>query len=591
MKYTQRSLKTVSDHTVGGRYRIVRQLGVGGFSQTFLAADTQLPGQPLCVVKQLKPQLRNLEQWSIAKRLFDTEAQVLYQLGHHDQIPRLFAHFEDYQEFYLVQELVEGESLQELFIPEQPWTEQRVIVLLKDILQILVFIHEQNVIHRDVKPSNIICRKQDGRAILIDFGAVKQMSDLLLNATDGQMMTISIGTQGYVPTEQLSGTPRFNSDIYAVGIIGIQLLTGTRPHLLEREPQTNEILWRARPTDPLGTSGQVSSELAAILDRMVCYHFRDRYQRATEPLQALEELLQQRSDVISSVEFAALATESAIAWNKLNPSVGQSLPSPPVTVAAPLPAAAVEPAIAPTSFDMAPEWMTLNTDIVAKSAAATGMTASQPSLLQAVMPQIRSTFHTASQRLPHLKQQNSNVWRMSIIGGLSLVAIASLTYPFSQFNAPDVPPLAQIKPTITPILPSLPCREPSPPTLPSREADYEYPDGTRYYGSIAKGRPTDGRALMVFATGNRYDGELKGEKRMGCGTYTFANGKRYIGQFQNDRFEGQGIWMLQNGDRYIGSFQNNRCQGQGTFVFANGSSKRGVWQDGKLINGNLSCNR
>ena len=87
--------------------------------------------------------MSNLERWSIAKRLFDTEAQVLYQLGHHDQIPRLFAHFEDQQESYLVQELVEGESLQELFSPEQPWTEPRVIVLLKDILQILVFIHEK----------------------------------------------------------------------------------------------------------------------------------------------------------------------------------------------------------------------------------------------------------------------------------------------------------------------------------------------------------------------------------------------------------------------------------------------------------------
>ena len=591
MKYNQRSLKTVPGHTVGGRYRIVRQLGVGGFSQTFLAEDTQLPGHPLCVVKQLQPQVSNLERWSIAKRLFDTEAQVLYQLGHHDQIPRLFAHFEDQQEFYLVQELVEGESLQELFSPEQPWTEPRVIVLLKDILQILVFIHEQNVIHRDMKPSNIICRQQDGRAMLIDFGAVKQMNAPLLDAADGQMMTISIGTQGYVPTEQLSGSPRFNSDIYAVGIIGIQILTGIRPHLLEREAQTNEILWRDRPTDPLGISVQVSSELAAILDRMVCYHFRDRYQRATEPLQALEELLQHRGDVIPSVEFAALAAESAIAWNKLNQSFGKPLPSPSVTAPAnPLPAVAVtvEAAIAPTSFDVAPDWTTLNTNIVARSAAASGMTDDQPPLLQAATTQIRSTFHRASKRLPRLWEQNPNIWRMGIIGGLSLVAIASLTYPFSRVRIPDVPRLAQVAPIS---LPSLPCREPSPPTLPSREADYEYPDGTRYYGAIAKGRPTDGRVLMVFPTGNRYDGELKGEKRMGCGTYTFANGKRYMGQFQNDRFEGQGIWVLQNGDRYIGSFQNNRCQGQGIFVFANGSSKRGVWQDGKLIDGNLSCNR
>ncbi len=600
-------LKTVPGHTVGGRYRIVRQLGVGGFSQTFLAEDTQLPSHPLCVVKQLKPQVRNLERWSIAKRLFDTEAQVLYQLGNHDQIPRLYAHFEEHQEFYLVQELVEGESLQKLFIPEQPWTEQRVIVLLKDILQILIFIHDQNVIHRDMKPSNIICRQRDGRAMLIDFGAVKQVSAPSLDAADGQMMTISIGTQGYVPTEQLSGSPRFNSDIYAVGIMGIQVLTGIRPHLLEREVQTNEIIWRNRPTDPPGTSVQISPELATILDRMVCYHFRDRYQTAAEPLQALEELLQQRNDVVPALEFAALASESAIAWNKLNQSFEQSLASPPLLahpespLAVAVTDAAIAPtsfegianaAIAPTSFKVAPELMTLKTNIVARSAVRE-LPASRPPLLQAAMAQVRSTLHTASQKIPHPSEWNSNIWRVGILGGLSIAAIVSLSYPSNRLKGLSIiPRSAQVTPTTTPIsLPSLPCREPSPPPLPSREADYEYPDGTRYYGSVAQGRPTDGRVLMVFPTGNRYDGDLKGEKRTGCGTYTFASGKRYVGQFQNDRFEGQGTWILQNGDRYIGSFQNNRCQGQGTFVFANGSSRRGVWQDGSLIDGNLSCNR
>lgn len=580
-------------HTVGGRYRIVRQLGVGGFSQTFLAEDTQLPGHPLCVVKQLKPQVDSLERWSIAKRLFSTEAHVLYKLGHHDQIPRLFAHFEDHQEFYLVQELVEGESLQELLTPEQPWTEQRTIVLLRDILQILVFTHEQNVIHRDIKPSNIICRGQDGRAMLIDFGAVKQVGTSLIDATDKQMVTISIGTQGYVPVEQLSGSPRFNSDIYAVGMVGIQILTGIRPHLLEREVQRNEIIWRDRQTDSSGAAVQVSPELATILDRMVCYHFRDRYQMATEPLQALEELLQQRTDVVPSVEFAALAAESAIAWDKLNRSFEQSLSSPSVTAHAdPSVAATVasDAAIAPTSFETAPELMTSKTDVVARSAAS-GLMAFRPSLLQTVITQIRSTFHPASQKLQHQLGGNPNIWRMGIVGGLSIVAIAMI-YHFNRLKILNIPYSAQVAPTVTPIaLPSLPCREPSLPTLPSRGADYEYPDGTRYYGSMAKGRPVDGRVLMVFPSGNRYDGELKEGKRRGCGTYTFASGKRYVGQFQNDRFEGQGIWTLQNGDRYIGRFQNNRCQGQGTFVFANGSSKRGTWQDGKLIDGNLSCNR
>lgn len=592
MNYTQRSPKPILGHIVGGRYRVVRELGIGGFSQTFLAEDTQLPGFPRCVVKQLKPQVDNLERWAIAKRLFSTEAQVLYQLGYHDQIPRLLAHFEDHQEFYLVQELVEGESLQELLIPEQPWTEQRVIVLLRDILQILVFVHEQNVIHRDVKPSNIICRQQDGRAMLIDFGAVKQVSAPLLDTINGQMMTISIGTQGYVPTEQLSGNPRFNSDIYAVGIIGIQILTGIRPHLLEREVQTNEIIWRDRKTNPSGTAVQVSPELAAILDRMVCYHFRDRYQMATEPLQALEELLQQRSDIIPTVEFAAIASESAIAWDKMERSFEQSSsPSTVMPQGKRLIAVSVDSdiAIAPTSFGIDPELTTTKTNIVAKSATR-DLTAFQLPLLPAI-PQIRSTFHASFRRLRPQLWWHPNIWRMGIIGGLGIAAIAFLTHQY-LLKIVNVPRLAQVAPTITPLsLPPLPCQEPSPPVLPSREADYKYPNGTRYYGLMAKGRPADGQVTMVFPSGNRYDGELQGEKRTGCGTYTFASGKQYIGQFKNDRFEGQGMWILQNGDRYVGSFQNNRCQGQGIFIFANGSSKRGMWQDGRLINSDLSCNR
>lgn len=574
---------------------------MGGFSQTFLAQDIQLPGDPRCVVKQLKPQLRNLERWAIAKRLFDTEAKVLYQLGHHDQIPRLFAHFEDHQEFYLVQELVEGESLQELFIPDQPWTEQRVIVLLKDILQILVFVHEQNVIHRDVKPSNIICRKQDGRVMLIDFGAVKQVSAPVLDAADGQMMTISIGTQGYVPTEQLSGSPRFSSDIYAVGIIGIQVLTGVHPHLLKREGQTNEIIWRAPKTESSETAAvQISPELATILDRMVCYHFRDRYQMATEPLQALEELLQRRSDIAPTAEFAALASESAVAWDKMEQSFDQSsslstvMPQGKRSIAA---SSDHEVAIAPTSFETAPELGTAKTQVVARSAAR--VPAFQPPSPQA-FTDIRSVFHASFQKLRPPLQWHPNIWRIGSIGGLGIAAIATLPYQFSLLKMLTTPRSVQVTPTVTPrvtptatpiSLPLLPCREPSLPALPSKGWDYKYPNGTRYLGPMAKGRPADGRVLMVFSSGNRYDGEIQGGQRTGCGTYTFANGKRYIGQFKNDRFEGQGKWILQNGDRYVGSFRSNRCQGQGIFIFANGSSKRGMWQDGDLVDGDLSCNR
>ncbi|NEQ21958.1 MAG: tetratricopeptide repeat protein [Microcoleus sp. SIO2G3] len=274
---------TDPDKPLGGRYKIVSELGAGGFGQTFLAEDLHLPGHPRCVVKQLKPQVSDTAGLQTARRLFDIEAQVLYQLGNHDQIPRLLAHFEDNQEFYLAQELIEGEPLTQEFVGGTPWPEERVIALLQDLLQVLAFVHQQHVIHRDIKPSNLIRRKHDRKIVLIDFGAVKQASTQVVNPQSGQTKTISIGTQGYTPKEQLGGNPRFSSDVYAVGIIGIQALTGIHPRRLQENPQTGEIEWRNH-------AKQVSPELAVILDQMVRYDFRVRYPTATEALEALRNL-------------------------------------------------------------------------------------------------------------------------------------------------------------------------------------------------------------------------------------------------------------------------------------------------------------
>lgn len=278
-----RSSSITSDRPLGGRYKVLSQLGVGGFGRTFLAEDLHLPGNPQCVVKQLKPQVTSDDTMQTARRCFNTEAEVLYQLGNHDQIPRLLAHFEDQQEFYLALEFVEGEPLTQELTDGQPWPESRVIAMLKDVLEILVFVHEQKVIHRDLKPSNLIRRKHDGRIVLIDFGAVKQVSRQNFDEETGlTTLTISIGTQGYMPNEQLAGRPRFSSDLYALGIIGIQALTGTAPKYLG-EDADGEVDWFYR-------AAKTSPELVEVLNRMVRYDFRERYQSAVEAIAALEHL-------------------------------------------------------------------------------------------------------------------------------------------------------------------------------------------------------------------------------------------------------------------------------------------------------------
>lgn len=269
-------MNTIIGQKLSGRYQILKQIGGGGFSVTFLAQDMQRPGNPECVVKQFKPMSTSPNVLREAKRLFDKEAETLETLGNHDKIPRLLAHFEENQEFYLVQEYIEGHDLSKEIFSGKKLSEPYVLQLLQHILEILIFVHQQGVIHRDIKPHNII-RRTDGKIVLIDFGAVKQVS------TQGQKTkTVVVGTFGYMPSEQSHGHPDFYSDIYAVGIIGIQALTGIIPEQLPKDTNTGEIVWR--------NQAEVSPELADILDKMVRYHFRHRYQSAAETLQAFSPI-------------------------------------------------------------------------------------------------------------------------------------------------------------------------------------------------------------------------------------------------------------------------------------------------------------
>ncbi|WP_009631052.1 serine/threonine-protein kinase [Synechocystis sp. PCC 7509] len=269
---------------LGGRYCVVKTLGSGGFSKTYVAQDTHRPGNPQCVVKHLQPANTNKSFLESARRLFNCEAETLEKLGHHDRIPRLLAYFEENQEFYLVQEFIQGQLLVDKLQPNQRWTENQVWEFIREILEILVFIHDQGFIHRDIKPNNIIQRHQDNKLVLVDFGAVKQNWAQLLSQTSNIEMpaTVGIGTPGYMPMEQARGRPRPNSDIYALGAIAVQALTGLYPMQIEEDFETGELLWRQQ--------AQVSDALAVIITKMVRYHFKDRYESATDALTEIEQL-------------------------------------------------------------------------------------------------------------------------------------------------------------------------------------------------------------------------------------------------------------------------------------------------------------
>lgn len=293
---------------LGGRYRLIQPLGSGGFGQTFSAQDLHLPGHPLCVVKQLKPQVTTAEELQTARRLFDTEAQTLAKLGAHPQIPGLLAHFEEDQEFYLAQEFIQGHSLADEL--GAPWSEAQVVAFLGDLLGVLAFVHHHGVIHRDIKPSNLIRRAGDNRIVLIDFGAVKQVSTQATALRSGLSHTISIGTQGYMPSEQVSGRPQFSSDIYGVGILGIQALTGYPPTELHPDPHNSELDWQHY-------APQAHPALLEVLDTMVRYDFRTRYTTATEALAALRRLPPKLSRYVPG----AIASPGQSPQTQANPTV------------------------------------------------------------------------------------------------------------------------------------------------------------------------------------------------------------------------------------------------------------------------------
>lgn len=257
------------------RYEVIRMLGRGGFGVTFLARDMYLPGNPLCVIKQLCPKTSDAIVLETARKRFECEAKTLAKLGSHAHIPMLLDYFTIDGEFYLVQEYVQGATLARLVRRFGVMSEIEVKVFLHEMLHILHYIHKHNVIHRDIKPQNIIRCEDDGRLVLIDFGAVKET----IAQSDDTGVSNFIGTVGFAPPEQFSLRSVYASDIYALGITCIYLLTGKGPLDLESDRATGEIRWRGEV--------QVSDSLGDILDKMVKVALEERYLSARAVLRSL----------------------------------------------------------------------------------------------------------------------------------------------------------------------------------------------------------------------------------------------------------------------------------------------------------------
>jgi len=272
------------------RYQISGQLGEGGFARTYTANDALgSPENPLCVVKEIEPpQSNDPDVLHRAQVQFETEAESLISLKQCSRIPSLIEHFQEQGKFYLIQEYIAGNPLNKEIGSGRQFRESEVIDLLQDILEVLDCVHKKHIIHRDIKPSNLIRCQSTGKIAVIDFGAVKGISNLAIQG--GQItQTRVIGTDGYMPAEQWINQPRFNSDIYAVGIIGIQAIAGLDIEDFLNHRRTGELVWHYSTHDrPMR---KINSQLENILNQMVRYHFNDRYQSAADVLQDLQSVV------------------------------------------------------------------------------------------------------------------------------------------------------------------------------------------------------------------------------------------------------------------------------------------------------------
>jgi serine/threonine protein kinase len=253
------------------RYRPLYPLGSGGFGRTLLAVDEHFPCESKCVVKQLCFPDSDPESYKKAVQLFEQESLRLYELRHR-QIPNLLAYFEQDEQLYLVQELIQGETLEQELKSQGLFNEEKIWQLLQDLLPIIKFIHSRQVIHRDIKPENIMRRSPEGDLVLIDFGVAKLFKDSKLFRTG----TI-VGSPEYMAPEQIRGKSLPPSDLYSLGVSCIYLLTGISPFDLF-DVTSDRWAWR----DYLTHYNHVKSHLGIILDKLLQNALSQRYQSADE---------------------------------------------------------------------------------------------------------------------------------------------------------------------------------------------------------------------------------------------------------------------------------------------------------------------
>jgi serine/threonine protein kinase len=302
---------------LGDRYVIIKQIGQGGFGRTYLAEDTHRYREK-CVLKEFAPLVETEADLQKAEELFEREAGILYQLKH-DRIPQFKALLRTQvnrkQLLFLVQEYIEGKTYYDLLHESGKFSEAEVTNLIIELLPVLDYIHQENLIHRDISPDNLIYRRADNKPVLIDFGCVKLAANAV-SRSQGFSVTL-IGKKGYAPEEQMrSGSAFPNSEFYALAATVVVLLTGKTPDSLYDSYQ-GKWLWEQET--------KVSSHLAQVINKMLAYNPRDRYQNTVEIAEAFNSYHPSLVNVcISRIKTLVVAPKKRFSDRNYSANNGQS---------------------------------------------------------------------------------------------------------------------------------------------------------------------------------------------------------------------------------------------------------------------------
>ena len=275
-------------------YEILEELGSGGYGTTYLVHDHSLNRQ--VVIKHIQSHTKVSNVINTSQEIFEREVLSLKNLGQHPQIPQLYDYFHLDNDFFLVEQFIEGYNLSKEIKPNHHWTEKQVINFLIEVLEILSFVHEKGKTHQDIKPSNLMRRKLDKKVVLIDFGAVKELSVLCEDNQGLIQPMFPIGTLGYMAPEQRNGSPRRCSDIYSLGIVAIQGITA-----LDAENISNLI--NTSSLNSLLRGYKISEHLITILSQMVDFNFQNRYQYTSEVLGELKQVKRKQQNM-GSINFS-----------------------------------------------------------------------------------------------------------------------------------------------------------------------------------------------------------------------------------------------------------------------------------------------